>query len=261
MQSPILSAQEETKIRKVRSMQANGGFTFNFTKRFSFRNSTGMRYQTSRQDIFYGEKSITGKRSSINGNIAYNENGSFQTSNVFTYDYRGKIHKLNVMAGQEWISRWAKYLGAYATNFPNNDIGLNDMNLGTPSEIRSSVNDDRLLSFFARANYNFREKYLLTATVRTDGSSKFADHNKWGFFPSVSVAWRMSEEEFVKKLNLFSDLKLRIGYGLAGNNRVASYTSLDLLTSTRYPIGESLSPDTPHPEFPVPTLNGNRTKH
>jgi sporulation-control protein spo0M len=56
MQSPILSAQEETKIRKVRSMQANGGFTFNFTKRFSFRNSTGMRYQTSRQDIFYGEK-------------------------------------------------------------------------------------------------------------------------------------------------------------------------------------------------------------
>ena len=60
MQSPILSAQEETKIRKVRSMQANGGFTFNFTKRFSFRNSTGMRYQTSRQDIFYGEKSVAG---------------------------------------------------------------------------------------------------------------------------------------------------------------------------------------------------------
>ena len=119
MQSPILSAQEETKIRKVRSMQANGGFTFNFTKRFSFRNSTGMRYQTSRQDIFYGEKSITGKRSSINGNIAYNENGSFQTSNVFTYDYRGKTHKLNVMAGQEWISRWSKYLGAYATTSPH----------------------------------------------------------------------------------------------------------------------------------------------
>lgn len=243
MQSPILSAQEETKIRKVRSMQANGGFTFNFTKRFSFRNSTGMRYQTSRQDIFYGEKSVAGKRSSINGNIAYNENGSFQTSNVFTYDYRGKTHKLNVMAGQEWISRWSKYLGAYATNFPNNDIGLDDMGLGTPSEIRSSVNDDdRLLSFFARANYNFREKYLLTATVRTDGSSKFAAHNKWGFFPSVSAAWRLSEEEFIKKLNLFSDLKFRVGYGLAGNNRVASYTSLDLLTSTRYPIGEALSP-------------------
>lgn len=84
MQSPILSAQEETKIRKIRSMQANGGFTFNFTKRFSFRNSTGMRYQISRQDIFYGEKSVTGKRSSINGNIAYNENGSFQTSTPYT---------------------------------------------------------------------------------------------------------------------------------------------------------------------------------
>lgn len=262
MQSPILSAQEETKIRKIRSMQANGGFTFNFTKRFSFRNSTGMRYQISRQDIFYGEKSVTGKRSSINGNLAYNESGSFQTSNVFTYDYRGKVHKLNVMAGQEWISRWAKYLGAYATNFPNNDIGLDDMSLGTPSEIRSSVNDDdRLLSFFARANYNFREKYLLTATVRADGSSKFAAHNKWGFFPSVSAAWRMSEEEFIKKLNLFSDLKFRVGYGLAGNNRVASYTSLDLLTSTRYPIGEALSPGYAPSGIPSADLNGNRTKH
>lgn len=168
-----------------------------------------MRYQISRQDIFYGEKSVTGKRSSINGNIAYNENGSFQTSNVFTYDYRGKIHKLNVMAGQEWISRWAKYLGAYATNFPNNDIGLNDMNLGTPSEIRSSVNDDdRLLSFFARANYNFREKYLLTPRAyrrffqicRTITS---------GLFPVCFRCWRMSEKNR-QKTESFSDLKLRI---------------------------------------------------
>ena len=229
MQSPILSAQEETKIRKIRSMQANGGFTFNFTKRFSFRNSTGMRYQISRQDIFYGEKSVTGKRSSINGNIAYNENGSFQTSNVFTYDYRGKIHKLNVMAGQEWISRWAKYLGAYATNFPNNDIGLNDMNLGTPSEIRSSVNDDdRLLSFFARANYNFREKYLLTATVRTDGSSKFAKGNQWGIFPSVSAAWNITEEKFMKNQTIFDQLKLRAGFGIVGNQNIDDFAYLSL---------------------------------
>lgn len=118
MQSPILSAQEETKIRKVRSMQANGGFTFNFTKRFSFRNSTGMRYQTSRQDIFYGEKSITGKRSSINGNIAYNENGSFQTSNVFTYDYRGKTHKLNVMAGARMDFALVQILGSLCHQLP-----------------------------------------------------------------------------------------------------------------------------------------------
>lgn len=245
MQSPIISAREEKKNRVIRSFQANGGFTYNFNKRLSFRNSTGMRYQSSRQDEFFGEKSVTGKRSSINGYILNNESGSFQTSNVLNYNYRShnKKHRLTMMLGQEWVSRWTKFLRAAATNFPNNDIGLDDMSLGVPSNIRSGVNhDDKLISFFARANYNLGEKYLLTATVRADGSSKFSKGNKWGYFPSISGAWRLSEEEFIKKLNLFSDLKFRVGYGMAGNNRVASYKSLDLLTSSSYPINNAMTP-------------------
>lgn len=245
MQSPIVSAHEEKKNRVIRSFQANGGFTFNFNKRLSFRNSTGMRYQSSRLDEFFGEKSVTGKRSSINGYILNNESGSFQTSNVLNYNYRShnKKHRLTMMLGQEWVSRWTKFLRAAANNFPNNDIGLDDMSLGVPSNIRSGVNhDDKLISFFARANYNLGEKYLLTATVRADGSSKFSKGNKWGYFPSISGAWRLSEEEFIKKLNLFSDLKFRVGYGMAGNNRVASYKSLDLLTSSSYPINNAMTP-------------------
>lgn len=245
MQSPIISAREEKKNRVIRSFQANGGFTYHFNKRLSFRNSTGMRYQSSRQDEFFGEKSVTGKRSSINGYILNNESGSFQTSNVLNYNYRShnKKHRLTMMLGQEWVSRWTKFLRAAATNFPNNDIGLDDMSLGVPSNIRSGVNhDDKLISFFARANYNLGEKYLLTATVRADGSSKFSKGNKWGYFPSISGAWRLSEEEFIKKLNLFSDLKFRVGYGMAGNNRVASYKSLDLLTSSSYPINNAMTP-------------------
>lgn len=245
MQSPVISAREEKKSRIIRSFQVNGGFTFNFNKRFSFRNNTGMRYQSSRQDEFFGEKSVIGKRSSINGYILNNESGSFQTSNVLNYDYRNhdKKHRLTMMLGQEWVSRWTKFLRAAATNFPNNDIGLDDMSLGVPSNIRSGVNyDDKLISFFARANYNLSEKYLLTATVRADGSSKFSKGNKWGFFPSVSAAWRLSEEAFIKKLNLFSDLKIRVGYGMAGNNRVAGYKSLDLLTSAGYPSNDGITP-------------------
>ncbi len=245
MQSPLISAEEELKERVQRSFQASGGFTYNFNKRLSFRSSVGTRYLNSRQDIFYGAKSVIGKRSSINGSITYNESGSFQTSNVLTYDYKShnKKHKLTAMAGQEWISRWTKYVVSAATNFPNNDIGLDDMKLGTPSSIRTGVNyDDKLLSFFGRANYNFSEKYLFTATLRADGSSKFSAGNKWGFFPSVSGAWRLSEETFIKSTGLFSDLKLRVGYGLAGNNRIASYKSLDLLTSAGYPSGDAIAP-------------------
>ena len=136
---------------------------------------------------------------------------------------------------------------ASANNFPNDDIGLNDMNLGVPTAIQSGVNfDDHLLSFFGRANYNYKDKYLLTATVRADGSSKFSDNNKWGFFPSVSAAWRLGEEPFIKELDLFSDLKFRVGYGLAGNNRVASYKSLDILGWA------AIRPETPcHPVMPL----------
>lgn len=242
MQSPLVSAAEETKDKLQRILQINGGFTFKFSKRFSFRNSMGVRYNNIRQDIFYGKNSINGKRSSINGSIQYNESGNFQTSNVLTYDYKTKKQKLTFMVGQEWVSNWSKYVRSSAKDFPNNDIGLDDMNLGTPSSIHSGVNfDDKLISFFGRANYNFGEKYLLTATIRTDGSSKFSANNKWGFFPSISAAWRIGEEEFIKRLHIFSDLKLRIGYGMAGNNRVPSYRSLDLLSSINYPNGDNVS--------------------
>lgn len=242
MQSPLLSAAEEKKDKLTRTLQINGGFTFNFNKYFSFTNSTGMRYQVMRQDIFNGENSYSGRRSSINGYIQYNEGGTFQTSNVLNYNYRRNEHKLAVMVGQEYVTSWTKTVRSTATHFPNNDIGLNDMNLGTPSSITSQVNfDDKLISFFGRVNYNWGEKYLVTATLRADGSSKFSAQHKWGVFPSVSAAWRLGEEEFVKKLNFFSDLKLRLGYGLAGNNRIASYASLDLLESVRYPNGDNVS--------------------
>ena len=235
MVSPLVSAAAEKKDRLARSLQISGGFTFTFNKRWSFRNNTGMRYTNNRNDVFYGSKSSAGKRSSINGYIQYDERGSFQTSNVLNYSYNKKRHRLTVMIGQEYISGWSKSMRADVINFPNDDIGLNDMGLGTPSTTTSKVVlDDKMVSFFARANYNFSEKYLITTTIRADGSSKFSENHKWGYFPSVSAAWRLGEEKFIKKLEVFSDLKLRVGYGLAGNNRISNYSSLDILKSVNY---------------------------
>ena len=240
MQNPLISAQQEQDDRMTRTFQLNGGLNYRLGKRWFFRSTIGTRYQILRRDRFYGELSSTAKRSSINGSIQYSENGSFQTSNVLNYEYKTKKQKFTAMWGQEWVSRWTRWVVSSATNFPNNDIGLDDMSLGTPGSITSNVNyDDKLISFFSRLNYNWGERYLLTATIRADGSSKFSANHKWGFFPSVSAAWRLSEEEFIKKLNLFSDLKLRAGYGLAGNNRIASYASLNLLKSASYPSGET----------------------
>lgn len=185
MQNPLISAQQEQDDRMTRTFQLNGGLNYRLGKRWFFRSTIGTRYQILRRDRFYGELSSTAKRSSINGSIQYSENGSFQTSNVLNYEYKTKKQKFTAMWGQEWVSRWTRWVVSSATNFPNNDIGLDDMSLGTPGSITSNVNyDDKLISFFSRLNYNWGERYLLTATIRADGSSKFsANHNGDSFLP------------------------------------------------------------------------------
>ncbi|TYK38412.1 SusC/RagA family TonB-linked outer membrane protein [Bacteroides pyogenes] len=261
MQNPLLSAAEETNDREYRTFQANGGFTLKLLKGFSFRNTTGMRYQTRRNGIFYGDKSIIAKRSSINGSIQNLENGSFQTSNVLNYKCSGKGHDVTVMVGQEYVNRWNRHFKAAAANFPNDDIGLADLSLGLPTEVASGENyDDKLLSFFARFNYSFKDRYLLTASVRADGSSKFGKNNKWGYFPAFSAAWRLGEEEFMKRLNVFSDLKVRLGYGMAGNNRIGNYLSLAVLNSVTYPNGDSTQSGYVSKQIPNPELKWEANK-
>lgn len=244
MQNPLISAAEETNNKEYRTFQASGGFTYKIIKGLSFRNNTGMRYQTRRDEVFFGDQSMTAIRTNINGSIRNTESGSFQTSNVLTYDFKKNKHSFTVMAGQEYVTFWTRFFKASSSNFPNDVIGLGDLSLGTtPGIPESGVNyDDKLLSFFGRVNYNFADKYIFTASVRADGSSKFGPNSKWGYFPAVSGAWRLGEEEFVKNWEVFSDLKLRVGYGMAGNNRIDSYGSLDILGSVSYPSGDATAP-------------------
>ena len=245
MQNPIISALSEHKKREQRTIQINGSLSYELLKGLTFKNTTGARFSTRRTETFYGALSATAKRSSINGTLQNNEQGSFSTSNTLTYAGKMKKHSYDVMLGQEYVARWSRWFSASASNFPNDDIGLNDMSLGaTPGTPKSSYNDDDiLLSFFGRVNYSYADKYLFSASMRADGSSKFGANNKWGYFPAVSAAWRVGEEAFVKNLNVFSDLKLRIGYGLAGNNRIGSYASLPIMGSNNnfYPNGEGIT--------------------
>ncbi|MEG1402184.1 TonB-dependent receptor [Bacteroides sp.] len=256
MQNPLISAAEELNNKEFRTFQANAGLTFKLMKGLTFRNNTGMRYQTRRYDIFFGDQSMTAIRSNINGSIQNSEAGSFQTSNVLTYDFNKHKHHLTIMGGQEYVSYWTRFFKASSSNFPNDVIGLGDLSLGTtPGVPQSGVNyDDKLLSFFGRANYSFADKYIFTASLRADGSSKFGPNSKWGYFPAVSGAWRVCEEDFIQSLNLFSDLKLRVGYGMAGNNRIGSYGALDILGSVTYPIGDGTAPGYAPKQIPNPDL-------
>ena len=111
MQNPLISAAEELNDREWRTFQANGGATIKLLKGLSFRSTVGMRYQTRRNDVFYGDESITGKRSSIQGSITNLENSSFQTSNVLTYSWKNKIHTLQSLPDMNmWKDGHAAFL-------------------------------------------------------------------------------------------------------------------------------------------------------
>jgi len=154
----------------------------------------------------------------------------------FTLKYLKKINKNNIeiLGGYSYEHYQNQYSGANVRGFITDAFGYNNLGAGDPTkylpgDIWSGGDMSKLIGFFGRLNYNFDEKYILAATLRRDGSSKFGANNKWGTFPSVSVAWRISGEPFMNGMDFLNDLKLRLGYGVTGNQGgIGPYNSLAL---------------------------------
>ena len=155
--------------------------------------------------------------------------------NTLTYD--NKLNSNNVIsavAGFSWQVFQQGTLSGASNGFFTNDLGTNNLSIGSnPLVPGSSQQKNTLASYFGRVNYRLFEKYLFTATMRADGSSRFGVGNKWGYFPSGAIAWRLIDESFIRSLNTFSDLKLRVGYGVTGNQEIGNYQSIpQYVTST-----------------------------
>ena len=156
-------------------------------------------------------------------------------------------HKIDAIIGYSWETN--KYADQYAkaTDFAVGSMGADNIQTGNllkVGNVTSSRNEYKLISMFARAHYSYKEKYMVTATVRRDGSSKFGANNKWGTFPSVSAAWGISQESFMEDAKWINDLKLRAGYGVTGNqDGLQPYKSLELYqaSGTYYSNGSQLT--------------------
>ena len=156
-------------------------------------------------------------------------------------------HKIDAIIGYSWETN--KYADQYAkaTKFAVSQMGADNIqsgNLLKIGDVTSSRNEYKLISLFARAHYSYKEKYMITATVRRDGSSKFGANHKWGTFPSVSAAWGISQESFMEGIKWVNDLKLRAGYGVTGNqDGLQPYKSLELYqaSGTYYSNGSQLT--------------------
>lgn len=164
-----------------------------------------------------------------------NKSLTYLWDNTLTYmDTFNEKHNLNVMIGSSAQNNTYNYSKASIQGFlsdSNNQLnnGLLDPTVG------GSKNEWALLSFFGRINYSFNDKYLLTATVRRDGTSRITKANRWGTFPSFSGAWRLSEESFYKRNNILSDIKIRMGYGVTGNQGVLdNYAAVTRLKTSQY---------------------------
>lgn len=151
---------------------------------------------------------------------------TFLNENTLTLQKNLGQHDFTVLGGMTAQSSKRDSTTAQGVGFTSDLLGYNRLNLAQTITAGSSSASDRLLSGFARLNYGYAGKYLLTATYRADGASKFAVNNKWAYFPSFAAAWRVSDEGFFKKLSTISEFKLRGGVGTTGSDAVAPYQSL-----------------------------------
>lgn len=176
------------------------------------------------------------------------DRGSFARSNnsqalnllnetLLSYDMESGDHSLSVIAGFSVQKFQNESSSLEGRGFP--DDLVKTLNAATELTAGSSfISENSLLSYFSRVNYNYKHKYLFTASIRRDGSSRFGQNNKWGWFPSASLGWRLSDEGFFQDINSLSDLKLRASYGVTGNNNVPDYGYIGSLSQTNYVLGD-----------------------
>jgi TonB-linked SusC/RagA family outer membrane protein len=169
----------------------------------------------------------------------FNKNLTYLWDNYFTYNKTfGTVHHLNILAGSSAQNNQYDYLSGNKTNFPS-DL-TQQLNSGTgTANLGGNGTEWALLSFMGRINYGYGDKYLLTATLRRDGSSRFGSNNKWGTFPSASIAWRASREEFFH-VPFINDLKIRAGYGVTGNQNIGNYSFASALQIAQYNFNNNI---------------------
>lgn len=163
------------------------------------------------------------------------QDNNIEIESYFTYNWKNDIHNLTVMAGNSVTNYWGHWVSSNASNF----LADTYRQMSLTSDQTSRIGDGgynlktRYISWYGRAMYTLMDRYIVTATVRRDGSSNFGSGNRWGTFPSAALAWRLSEEDFIKNLDIFSNMKLRFGWGQTGNAGSATSLSVAQLSSNR----------------------------
>ena len=232
--NPFVAVSDTDRLQKRKNFNILGSFSWKIIENLQFKTDLGLDNYNYLDYRFYGRSTYYARTNPSVENIGSpsllttdRKDTRFRNANTLNYDFKkilGKNHDLKVLVGEEMIDYRRNDVSSTIEGYPDFfdlDQSIRLTSQGAPRIVDNFYfPDDKLLSFFGRVNYDYKDRYLFTATYRADGSSKFLGDNKWGFFPAAAVAWKISEESFLKDVSWVNSLKVRLSYGESGNNNI-----------------------------------------
>jgi len=236
VENPILEGQRSRyqEENRVSSFLGNGYIELTPMKGLSFKSSLSVSTLNRRNGVFAGTDSKGRLNKLPTASNFFNLNSSYTWDNILNYKIKVGKHDVNATVGQSALQERFEAAGSNVENLPYNSGWYAINTAALINGVSSNLTQRSILSAMGRFNYTYNDKYLLTLTGRYDGSSVLAEGHKWAFFPSAALAWRAGEENFVKSMNVFSDLKVRLSYGEVGNDVVAPYSTQAYMRKTAY---------------------------
>lgn len=239
--NPVWNMQQTTNTKTTSRILGDVYAEIQIMKNLTFKTNFGIDLSNARS-YNYTTSQMTNSSGTGSGGNGYTKSLSRLTENILTYSNVWNDHRFSATGVYSWQDYVYEDMSMSGKGFANDETGAWDMELADRESVsyKSTKYDNTLISFTGRFTYSFKDRYLLTATARYDGSSRFGANNKWGFFPSVGLGWRVNEEAFLADNKVITNLKLRGSYGITGNQEIGNYKSLAQLKQKQYIYNDAL---------------------
>lgn len=240
--NPIASLNEQINKTATNRLLGTAFAEYSLLKGLNFKVLFGTDITNTKDENYIPSTIYEGSINNGSASIGVLNSSSWLNENTLTYSKQFGNHSINALVGFTQQEYQRDIVRTGATNFVTDNVTYNSLQDGAVTTRPYSNNTSwALLSYLGRVNYNYASKYFFTASLRTDGSSRFGKNNKWGYFPSAAASWKISEEGFFSRTSrAISDLKLRASYGATGNQEIGEYQSLATLRSVTYLLGGNL---------------------
>jgi TonB-linked SusC/RagA family outer membrane protein len=258
--NPVPIVEYSTNSQEIDRFLGSVDANWEIFKNLILKVTFGTDISSANRKVYWPTQTYQGFNANGEASQANQKMSSYLNENTVTYSNVFGEHSINAVAGYTRQTFISQNFSAGSKNFSTDLYKADNLDGGTVyAQPSSEKEQSQLASYLGRINYIFRDKYLFTFTARADGSSKFGVNNKWAFFPSAALAWRLSEEEFMKPIESLTNLKLRASFGTTGNQAISSYSSLATLGTMNYPIGGTLNAGVGPNRIPNPDLKWETT--